>query len=65
MVAYAHAFDYDAHDCLCYAFLERVVQLVPLFHEPAFRRPFHGIHKSYRISFLFVVVVQQGWENIL
>ena len=65
MVAHAHAFDYDAHDWLYFAFLEGVVQLVPLFHEPIFRRPFHDVHESYQISFPSVAVEQQGWENIL
>ena len=60
MVAHAHAFDYDAFDYLCFACLEGVVQLVPLFHEPVFRWPFHGVHESYRISFTFVAVEQQG-----
>ena len=56
VVAHAHAFDYDAHDSLCLAFLEGVVQLIPLLHEPAFRWPFHGVHKSCWIFFPSVAV---------
>ena len=65
MVAHAHAFDYDAFDYLCFACLEGVVQLVAPLHEPAFRRPFHGVHKSDWIACPSVAEEQQGSEDIL
>ena len=47
VVAHAHAYGYNARDYLCSTCLEVVVQLVPLLHEHAFRRPFLGDLESY------------------